>query len=65
MPTTAQEFRREAFRLARQAVGIGVYTFGALTGASYASFLGLRAAAERALHRGRLEDAARLAGALG
>ncbi len=61
MSITAQEFRLEAVRLVRQAAGIGVYTFGALTGATYASFLGLRAAAERALHRGRLDEAALLA----
>jgi hypothetical protein len=48
-------------RLAAWASGPGAYTLGRLTGARYATFLGLRDAAERALRRGKLEKTQRLA----
>lgn len=45
----------------RTAVGLGAYVVGAVTGLTYARFLGLRAAADRALYLGSLDDADRLA----
>ena len=57
----AQEIGLETLKVVRRAAGIGAYAFGALTGASYATFLGLRAAAERALHGGDLDEAVSLA----
>ena len=48
----------------RTALGLGAYVVGATTGLTYARFLGLRAAAERALSLGNLDDADRLAGEL-
>jgi hypothetical protein len=48
-------------RLAAWALGPGAYAFGRLTRARYATFLGLRDAAERALRRGKLDKASRLA----
>lgn len=45
----------------RQSLGIGAYTLGALTGSRYQLLLGLRAATERALGRGQLDEAERLA----
>ena len=41
--------------------GPGAYAFGRLTGRKYATLLGLRSAAERALRRGKLDEASRLA----
>ncbi len=57
MIADTKELRLEAVRALQQAVGIGVYTFAALTGVAYARLLGLRAASERALHRGDLGEA--------
>jgi hypothetical protein len=48
-------------RLARRSAGIAAYTVGALTGATYARLLGLRAAAERALAWGDPDEAELLA----
>jgi hypothetical protein len=61
MIADTKELRLEAVRVLQQAVGIGVYTFAALTGAQYARLLGLRAASERALHGGDLAEAERRA----
>jgi hypothetical protein len=44
-------------RLARRTLGLGAYTFGAVTGVTHARFIGLRSAAERALARGNDADA--------
>jgi tetratricopeptide (TPR) repeat protein len=52
-----KELRLEAVRVLQQAAGIGAYAFAALTGAQYPKLLGLRAASERALHRGDLAEA--------
>ena len=45
----------------RQSLGIGAYTLGALTGSQYQVLLGLRSATERAIDRGLLDEAERLA----
>jgi hypothetical protein len=61
MTVMSREFRLEAVRLVYRALGIGAYTVAALTGAEYPKLLGLRAAAERALVRGDLDEADRRA----
>ena len=61
MPTEAQEIRLGMVTFVRQSLGIGAYTIAAATGARYPRLLGLRAAAERALGRNQLDDAASLA----
>jgi len=48
-------------KLMHFALGDGAYAFGRLTGHQYATMLGLRSAVERALRRGRLDKAERLA----
>ena len=64
MPTEAQEIRLGIVTFVRQSLGIGAYTIAAATGARYPRLLGLRSAAERALGRNHLEDAASLAAEL-
>ena len=59
--TDSEPLRVEAVRFVTRAAGIGAYTFAALTGAQYPKLLGLRATAERALHRGDLAEAERRA----
>lgn len=61
MPATTADLRLEAARLLTRTLGIGAYTFAALTGASYPRLLGLRAAADRALRNGDLREAERRA----
>lgn len=64
MPTEAQEIRLGIANLLIQSFGIGAYTIAAATGARYPRLLGLRAAAERALGRNQLDDAASFAAEL-
>ena len=64
MSIIAEDIRVGTVRLFRRALGLGAYTFAAVTGAPYARLLGLRAAAERALHRGDLTEATSLANEL-
>jgi len=62
MPSqTLKDFRLLSVTAMRTAVGLGAYTVGAATGLTYPRFLGLRAAADRALNLGNLDDADRLA----
>ena len=62
MPSqTLQEFRLLSSTAMRTAVGLGAYMVGAATGLTYPRFLGLRAAADRALNQDNLDDADRLA----
>ncbi len=61
MVLDTKELRIAAVRVVHRAMGIGAYTFAALTGAQYPKLLGLRAAAERALVRGDLDEAERRA----
>jgi len=55
------DFRFLSSTAMRTAVGLGAYMVGAATGLTYPRFLGLRAAADRALNLGNLDDADRLA----
>jgi hypothetical protein len=64
MPTEAQEIRLGIVTFVRQSLGIGAYTIAAATGARYPRLLGLRSAAERALGRNQLDDAASFAAEL-
>jgi len=64
MPTKAYEIRLGIATLIIQSFGIGAYTIAAATGARYPRLLGLRAAAERALGRNQLDDAASFAAEL-
>ena len=58
---TLNEFRFLSLTAMRTAAGLGAYMVGAATGLTYPRFLGLRAAADRALNLGNLDDADRLA----
>lgn len=60
MPSS-NDVRIRVGRLVRITFGIATYTVGAITGAPYPRLLGLRAAAERALAWGNLEDSEALA----
>jgi hypothetical protein len=64
MPTDAHEIRLGIATFLIQSFGIGAYTIAAATGARYPRLFGLRAAAERALGRNQLDDAASLAAEL-
>lgn len=55
------DFRFLSSTAMRTAAGLGAYMVGAVTGLTYPRFLGLRAAADRALNLGNLDDADRLA----
>lgn len=55
--STSPSIRLGIARLVMRTLGLGAYTFGAMTGSTYARFVGLRAAAERALTRGDHADA--------
>jgi len=61
MPTEEREIRLGIVTFIRQSFGIGAYTIAAATGARYPRLLGLRSAAERALGRNQLDEAASLA----
>lgn len=64
MPTNAYEIRLGIATFLIQSFGIGAYTIAAATGAPYPRLLGLRAAAEHALGRNQLDDAASLSAEL-
>ena len=64
MPADVREIRLGIATFLYQSVGIVAYTVAAATGARYPRLLGLRAAAERALSRNQLDDAASFAAEL-
>jgi hypothetical protein len=60
MPSSNDPMIR-ALRFARRGLGVAAYSVGAVTGLPYGRLLGLRAAAERALAWGDLDEAETLA----